>query len=82
LHIQYDARRSSTFKGYNPLKSENNDPNNDGDLHEGWNIGFEGLDPGSKDALDGGWKESAMAGKNVWPEEGEVANFRKRVLTY
>jgi hypothetical protein len=80
--MQYDARRSYTSRGCFPLKSENNDPNNDSNLHEGWNIGFEGLGPGSKDALEGGWKESAVAGKNVWPEEGEVANFRERVLTY
>ena len=76
--FQYDARLSKNFKGFNALKTENNDPNNDGDLHEAYNIGHEGLD--SSSAAESA--DSAMSGENVWPDEGEVGGFKERLLKY
>ena len=78
LLFKYDARLTKNFKGFNALKTENNDPNNDGDLHEAFNIGHEEIDADSGT----GSADNAMSGENVWPEEGEVSGFRERLLKY
>ena len=75
---QLDIRKSSGFKGYQPLLSSNNNPENMGDMHEGFEVGWEELNPKSEDhsrASDG-----AMGGSNVWPDE--LPNFREAVLQY
>jgi hypothetical protein len=41
--LKYDIRKSANFKGYNALLSGNTDPEGRGDLHEGYNIGWEAL---------------------------------------
>src|SRR6266567_68679 len=42
---QLDIHKSKNFKGYTALLGENTNPENRGDLHEGFDLGWE--DPGS-----------------------------------
>ncbi|THH06143.1 hypothetical protein EW145_g4288 [Phellinidium pouzarii] len=70
--FEYDSRKSPNFKGYGGLLSGNNDPENRGDLHEGFDIGPENSHSS---------KKSAMSGANVWPT-AVAPNFRERVLSY
>ena len=76
--MQLDIRKNSGFKGYQPLLSSNNDPQNMGDMHEGFEVGWEELDPRSKDYKRD--DDSAMAGANVWP--AELPDFREATLSY
>lgn len=69
-----DIHKSSNFKGYTALFGENTNPENRGDLHEGFDIGWEEMS-GSTRMNDG-----AMSGQNVWPEE--LPGFREVVLEY
>ena len=78
LVFQLDIRKSSGFKGYQPLLSSNNDPENMGDMHEGYEIGWETLDSTSDDSKIS--NHGAMAGANVWPSE--LPEFREAVLKY
>ncbi|KAH9850158.1 Clavaminate synthase-like protein [Lenzites betulinus] len=76
--MEIDIRKASNFKGYNPVLSSNNDPLNRGDLHEGFEFGWEELNPRLNDekrASDG-----VMAGANVWPPD--LPGFRESVLSY
>ncbi|PAV16985.1 Clavaminate synthase [Pyrrhoderma noxium] len=70
--MKYDSRNSTNFKGYAPLLSENNDPENRGDLHESFDIG-----PEDKE----GTKSSAMSGANQWPTD-EIPEFKDDYLGY
>ena len=80
MREQLDLTKSN-FKGYNPVLSSNNDPGNGGDMHEGFEFGWEELDvsPGvdEKRANDG-----VMAGANVWPASSDCPGFRESVLGY
>ena len=78
ISLQLDIRKSSGFKGYQPLLSSNNDPENMGDMHEGYEVGWETLDPTSNDPK--GSNHGVMAGANVWPNE--LPEFREAVLKY
>ena len=69
-----DIHKSPNFKGYTALLGENTNPENRGDLHEGFDIGWEEMS-GSTRSDDG-----AMTGQNVWPEE--LPDFREDVLEY
>ncbi|KIK56244.1 hypothetical protein GYMLUDRAFT_99260 [Collybiopsis luxurians FD-317 M1] len=60
--------------GYSALLSGNNDPNNKGDLQEGFEMVGEPLDPLVNDAEAGG------VGRNTWPEE--LPAFREAALRY
>jgi isopenicillin N synthase-like dioxygenase len=76
--LQLDIHKSPNFKGYTALLGENTDPNGKGDLHEGFDIGWEldqvGCEPTQLPRDDG-----AMSGANVWPE---LPGFRESVLGY
>ena len=67
-----DIHQSSNFKGYTALLGENTNPENRGDLHEGFDLGWES--PSGVSRADDG----AMTGQNVWPEE--LPDFREDVL--
>ena len=78
---QLDIHKSPNYKGYTALLGENTDSNGLGDLHEGFDLGYEPLectatesdsDPLPRD--DGG-----MTGKNVWPQ---ISGFRETTLEY
>ncbi|KZP06106.1 Clavaminate synthase-like protein [Athelia psychrophila] len=73
-----DIHKSSAFKGYTALLGENTNSENEGDLHEGFDIGWE-PEPESSSALVER-NDGAMAGENVWPEG--IPGFKSDVLTY
>jgi isopenicillin N synthase-like dioxygenase len=70
--------KSPNFKGYSPLLSGNNNPENAGDLQEGFEFGYEPLEFTSieKQASNDG----PMAGVNVWPSV--LPGFREATLKY
>ena len=59
------------------MQSANNDPNGAGDMHEGFDVGWEDLSSRASRADDG-----AMTGENVWPNENKVPGFRGAVMEY
>ncbi|KAL0946838.1 hypothetical protein HGRIS_013006 [Hohenbuehelia grisea] len=77
--MQHDIHKSDNFKGYTPLLGENTNPEGKGDLHEGFDIGWEPffakIVPGKDERQDG-----AMTGHNVWPQD--LPGFREAVLSY
>ena len=54
-------KTTPNFKGYNAVFSSYNDPLSQGDMHEGFEFGWEALD-GSEHKTD---QDGAMAGANV-----------------
>ncbi|KAH9030324.1 2OG-Fe-II oxygenase [Lactarius pseudohatsudake] len=77
--MELDNTKTPNFKGYNAVLSSNNDPAGTGDMHEGFEFGWEALDdtPGTLDASR--MNDGSMAGANVWPH---VPGFRKSLLSY
>lgn len=71
-----DIHKSDNFKGYTALLGENTNPENRGDLHEGFDIGWEA--PNGTSRTDDG----AMTGENVWPAPDALPHFREDVLEY
>ncbi|KAK6503883.1 hypothetical protein TWF481_008884 [Arthrobotrys musiformis] len=61
---------SENFKGYTPLLGENTDPAGRGDLHEGFDIGYDYAGSG----------EAKMEGVNRWPES--LPSIKSPVTTY
>ncbi len=61
--------------GYSALLSGNNDPNGRGDLHEGFEFGWEALDSQSDIP-----EASATVGKNSWPSA--MPKLREAALRY
>jgi len=76
--MKLDITKTPNFKGYNALLSSNNNPENAGDMHEGFEFGWEELTPKENDEKRA--NDGAMAGANVWPEDAPT--FREDVLTY
>ncbi|GBE85083.1 Clavaminate synthase-like protein [Sparassis latifolia] len=72
--MSLDIHKSANFKGYTALLGENTNPENRGDLHEGFDIGWEKMFGGSRS------DDGAMTGNNVWPEG--LPGFRESVLDY
>lgn len=70
-----DIHKSSNFKGYTALLGENTNPENRGDLHEGFDLGWEEMESGQGRTDDG-----AMTGVNVWPVG--LPGFREACLDY
>lgn len=71
-----DIHKSSNFKGYTALLGENTNPENRGDLHEGFDIGWPDEDATAHVEKNG------MSGDNVWPDSGKLPEFKKQVLDY
>jgi len=71
---ELDIHKSPNFKGYTPLLGENTNPENRGDLHEGFDVGWE--DPVTHAVRT----EGGLDGKNVWPEG--LPGFRDEVMNY
>ncbi|KAI0823965.1 Clavaminate synthase-like protein [Trametes gibbosa] len=76
--MEIDIRKASNFKGYNPVLSSNNNPLNRGDLHEGFEFGWEELNARLNDEKRA--NDGAMSGANVWPSD--LPGFRDSVLSY
>lgn len=70
--------KTPNFKGYNPLLSSINDPDSAGDMHEGFEFGYEELVPTVNGQIR--TSDGAMAGANVWPQD--LAQFCEDELTY
>lgn len=79
---QIHHRKTPNFKGYSPLLSGNNDPNGAGDLHEGFEFGWENPITDKDNEEDEVDPSGVMAGANVWPSEADVPGFREKVLRY
>ncbi|KAF9778583.1 Clavaminate synthase-like protein [Thelephora terrestris] len=71
---ELDIHKSPNFKGYTGLLDENTNPENRGDFHEGFDLGWE--DPITSAVRD----EGGLDGKNVWPEG--LPGFRVQVMDY
>ncbi|TFY63812.1 hypothetical protein EVJ58_g3026 [Rhodofomes roseus] len=76
--MELENKKTPNFKGYNPVRSSRNDPLSDGDMHEGFEFGWEALEADDYDGRQA--KDGAMAGANVWPRE--PARFREAALAY
>jgi len=76
--MELDIKKSGNFKGYNALRTSNTDPENDGDMHEGFEIICEDL--ATKENDERRAQDGAMAGANVWPVG--IPGFREALLTY
>ncbi|KAI5996001.1 hypothetical protein F5J12DRAFT_896347 [Pisolithus orientalis] len=68
----------ANFKGYTPVLDSNIDPANRGDLHEGFEIGWEELL--AKENDEKRVNDGSMSGANAWPLE--PAGFREACLGY
>lgn len=80
LFIQIENRKTPNFKGYSPLLSGNNNPDNAGDLQEGFEFGWEELYPENSGQERENFNDGVMAGANVWLSD--VPGFREDVLKY
>ncbi|KAG5645449.1 hypothetical protein DXG03_005998 [Asterophora parasitica] len=75
--MEIENKKSPAFKGYHPILSGNNNPDNAGDMHEGFEFGWEPLHAAQRNNEE---KDGAMAGANVWPSD--LPGFREGVLEY
>jgi len=79
--MELDIGKTSNFKGYTALLHENVNPSGLGDLHEGFDIGWEPEFPSDDDAHNAEKiTDEAMSGTNVWPSN--VPGFKEAVLAY
>ncbi|KAI0292652.1 Clavaminate synthase-like protein [Multifurca ochricompacta] len=79
IKMELDIHKSENFKGYTALLGENTNPENRGDLHEGFDLGWEEPNTG---AVRSSEEDGSMAGENVWPDDGLLPGFRQAVLDY
>ncbi|TFY72244.1 hypothetical protein EVG20_g744 [Dentipellis fragilis] len=77
---QLDIKKTPNFKGYTAVLSSNNDPANSGDMHEGFEFGWEELDADKTANDPRRANDGVMAGANVWPSE--APGFREGMLPY
>lgn len=73
-----DIHKSPNFKGYTALLGENSNPENRGDLHEGFDLGWEEVDQRQDGKVREG--DGEMSGCNVWPDG--LDGFRETTLEY
>ncbi|KAG5721468.1 putative iron/ascorbate oxidoreductase [Termitomyces sp. T112] len=83
--IELNIDKSTSFKGYTALLQENVNPTGLGDLHEGFDIGWEPLINSPSFTDDDThtvrkFTPGAMSGTNSWPKN--LPGFREAVLTY
>lgn len=74
--MSIDIHQSPNFKGYTALLGENTNPENRGDLHEGFDLGWEDLESGNSHREGDG----VMTGQNVWLHD--LPGFREACLEY
>ncbi|KAH9480251.1 2-oxoglutarate-Fe(II) type oxidoreductase hxnY [Psilocybe cubensis] len=78
--MELDIHKTPNFKGYTALLGENTDSNGLGDLHEGFDIGWEPQATDQSSSSLGPAKVSAMEGANVWPSD--LTGFKETTLEY
>ena len=74
--LQLDIHKTPNFKGYTALLGENTDSSGRGDLHEGFDFGWE---PATTSSASTPRDDGVMSGGNVWPD---LPRFREPVLDY
>ncbi|TDL19673.1 Clavaminate synthase-like protein [Rickenella mellea] len=79
--LKIDHTTTHNHRGYNGLRSQNTDPENDGDMHEAFNMGKDHFDANVPDVKTAAAKGSMM-GANIWPTESLVPGFRPAVVDY
>ncbi|KAG6807175.1 hypothetical protein H0H92_008503 [Tricholoma furcatifolium] len=77
--MEIENKKTPNFKGYVPLLSGNNDPDNGGDFQEGFQFSWEPFTPQST-SQEFRSKDGVMAGANVWPSQ--LPEFREKSLQY
>ncbi|KAJ3575865.1 hypothetical protein NP233_g806 [Leucocoprinus birnbaumii] len=85
--MKLDIHKSPNFKGYTPLLGENTNVEGLGDLHEGFDLGWEpemrsSREKNSQSTTVPLRDDGVMAGENVWPDSGSLPEFREAVLAY
>ncbi|KAI9436751.1 Clavaminate synthase-like protein [Lactarius indigo] len=75
--MKLDIHKSQNYKGYTALLGENTNPENSGDVHEGFDLGWE--DPGTG-AVRSSKEDGSMAGENIWPDDTLLPGFRQAYL--
>ncbi|KAF8158476.1 hypothetical protein B0H34DRAFT_709043 [Crassisporium funariophilum] len=78
--MEMDIHTSSNFKGYTGLLGENTDSKGLGDLHEGFDLGWEPRFSTTADTAPPMRDDGAMAGANLWPHG--MPGFKESVLDY
>lgn len=76
--MEVNNKKTANFKGYNAVLTSNNDPAGAGDMHEGFEFGWEETVPKEDDEKRA--NDGVMAGGNIWPSN--LPGFREAVLTY
>ncbi|KAI0088625.1 Clavaminate synthase-like protein [Irpex rosettiformis] len=76
--LEVDNKKTANFKGYNAVLTSNNDPAGAGDMHEGFEFGWEEIMP--KEGDEKRSNDGVMAGSNIWPSG--LPEFREAVLMY
>jgi isopenicillin N synthase-like dioxygenase len=71
-------KKNPDFKGYSPLLSGNNNPDNAGDHQEGFEFGYELLESTSN--VNQECNDGPMSAANVWPSV--LPDFREAALKY
>ncbi|KII90513.1 hypothetical protein PLICRDRAFT_39078 [Plicaturopsis crispa FD-325 SS-3] len=74
--LALDIHKTPNYKGYTALLGENTNAENKGDVHEGFDIGWEDERGGHRG------EDGAMEGVNVWPDNAALPRFREDVLAY
>lgn len=81
--MQLDIHKSSNFKGYTPLLGESRSAGGLGDLHEGFDIGWESeIKRDETESKVAPREDGVMTGANVWPDEDALPGFRETFLAY
>ncbi|KAF8657326.1 hypothetical protein AX16_001798 [Volvariella volvacea WC 439] len=78
--MEIENKKSPNFMGYSPFLSGNNNPDNAGDMQEGFEFSWEPIDKLSKDRSQSDEERGVLAGANQWPTG--VEGFRETVLQY
>lgn len=83
--LKMDIHKSANYKGYTALLGENTDANGAGDLHEGFDLGWESESTSEKqDHVASSDLDSGMIEGNVWPDQEVLPanSFKDPVLAY
>lgn len=75
---EIDYKKTLNHMGYSPLLSSNNNPQNAGDLMEGFEFGYEPIE--KKGGGGDGVRDEAITVANIWPTNSP--GFRETVLQY
>ncbi|KZP13918.1 Clavaminate synthase-like protein [Athelia psychrophila] len=78
IKMEIEYKKTPNHMGYSPLLSSNNDPQNAGDLMEGFEFGYEPTE--KKGGGVDGVRDDGITVANIWPANSP--GFRETVLQY